>query len=428
MKRSLLFCICLITAISSYSFENDLASICLRPGTDEIFVGGEFETVFVIDKKDGRELRRLTVENGALDMQFSPDGKHLIVVDENKVHLLNPETGEETYFVKASNARLFENSPYFIDADWIYTKSIIVYSTTDGSQVFKYTPTFKPLDAGFDAEFKELIILGRSMEIKGEKKLIQNEVKKPEKYNVYRKAYFEKQANKKGAGFEVINMDTKTSVLKVELPYETAKSFGLSISKYKDDYYISCWDMLLRIDNQGRAFPIECSEATYAYTTNAVSKAKQILVASTKQGYLYNCESNQFVSFDARSEREFAYSTDVAESDDLIYLLNKDFTISVLNKKAMVIKRMKIDNSNGKGFGIYYTNGYSKKEDRDKEASIINSVLESMGMPKIDLEENIGDHNLLIGIFESIEEAEKFKKELKSKSLSYITKIAPIKE
>ncbi len=426
MKKAILLVLISLSFSITFAFDNDLTSICMRPNSEEMYVGGEFKTIFVINKKTGEEIRRLTLETKTLDLQFSQDGKNLIVFDGNKVMFLNPETGEQTYFVKGSTVRLFENAPYFIDADWIFTQSVIVYSTEDGSQVFKYKPEFKTLDAGFSPDFKELIILGRSMDIKGEKGLVQTKVEEAERYNVYNKAYLEQQNDKKGSGFEVIDMTSKQSKLKVEIPYETAKSFGLSISKYKENYFISCWDMLLKIDSDGKAFPIECDDASFAYATNSIANASKIVVSSTKKGIVYNCENGSFVTFDARDNNEFAYSTDITFDNDLVYMLNKDFTISILNEKAMVVNRYKIDNSTGKGFGVYYYNGYNKKEARDKEAAIINEALSNYDLPAIDLEQHIGSGDVLIGTFETIEKAEEFKKLTKSKGLSYITKIAPI--
>ncbi|MFT4600107.1 MAG: hypothetical protein ACI857_000277 [Arenicella sp.] len=426
MKKGILLLILMLSLTFSFAFDNDLTSICLRPGTTEMYIGGEFKTIFVIDKKTGAEIRRLTVEKRVIDLQFSPDGKNLIVFDGQKVMLMNPETGAETYSLKGSRVRLFENSPYFIDSDLNYSGSVVVYSTTDGSQVFKHTPTFKPLDASFDSEFKELIILGKSMDIKGEKNLITKKVEESDGYNVYNKAYVDQQSDKKGSGFEVIDIESKSSKINVVLPYQTAKSFGLSISKFNENYYLSCWDMMLKIDKEGMSSPISCSDATFAYATNALQNSKTIMVSSTKNGFVFNCENEEYITFDARENNEFAYSTDITYDHDLIYVLNKDFTISILNEKSMVVNRIKIDNSTGKGFGVYYYNGYSKKEARDKEANIINEVGATLDLPVINLEDYIGSGDVLIGTFDSIEKAEEFKKRIKSKGLSYITKIAPI--
>ena len=426
---SMRFLILLITVYSvniSYAFENDLAAICVRPNSNELYVGGEFNTIFVVDKNNGEEIRRLKTENGALDMQFNQDGSKLIVFDGNTVNFTDPVSGDVSYTLKASNVRLFEKAPYFIDADWLFSKSVVVYSTEDGSEVFKYTPEFTPLDAGFDPEFKELIVLGREMDIKGEGKLITEKIEESDSYNVYNKAYVEQQSDKKGAGFLVLSMETKSPVLESIIPYKTAKSFGLSISKYNDQYYISCWDMFLKVDQEGLAHPISCSDAGFAYATNAVLGSKSILISSTKEGVMFKIDEERFVGFNAKKDNEFAYSVDITDDGDLIYMLNKDYTVSILNEKAMVTNRLKIDNSTGNGFGVYYTNGYNKKEDRDKEAAIINAELKSLGLPEIDLEAYVGESSVLIGTFETVQKAEAFKAKISKNGLSYLTKIAPI--
>ncbi|MEO9533979.1 MAG: hypothetical protein ABJG68_03205 [Crocinitomicaceae bacterium] len=426
MKKLIMFALLTFIYTLSFAFDNDLTSISIRPGTDEMFVAGEFKTIFVVNKNTGAEIRRLTVEKRVKDLQFSKDGKNLLMFDGSKVVFLNPESGEAGYSVKGNKLTLFENSPYFVNADFNYSGSVVVYSTEDGSEVFKHTPSFKSMKVGFDAEFKELIIVGSGMDIKGEKNLVTRKVEEAESYNVYNKAYIEQQKDKQGSGFEVIDMESKLSKINSIIPYKPGTSFGLSISKYQDNYYISSWDMLLKIDKAGMATPISCTEATFAYATNATQNSKKIVVTSTKKGFVYNCENGQYVAFDARDENEFAYSMDVTFDAEFTYILNKDFTVSVLNDKAMKVKSLKIDNSTGKGFGVYYYNGFNKKEDRDKEANIINEQLKVLSLPTIDLEANIGARELLIGTFDTIEKAEEFKKAIKSKGLNYITTIAPI--
>lgn len=91
----------------------------------------------------------------------------------------------------------------------------------------------------------------------------------------------------------------------------------------------------------------------------------------------------------------------------------------------MVQKRLKIENSSAEGFGIYYYNGFTKKEARDAEATIINTALKAHDRETIDLESAIGKSDFLIGIFQTIEEAEAFAKEIDDKGLKYITKVAP---
>ncbi|MCG8574597.1 MAG: hypothetical protein MI810_06920 [Flavobacteriales bacterium] len=426
MKNRLTLLILMLTSALSFSFKNDLSTICVRPDSDELFIGGEFKTIFVIDKNSGTELRRISLESKAIDMQFSENGEHLLVFDGSKVMFLHPETGEEKMFVKAGSALLYEDSPYFIDCDWIFTKSVTVYSTEDGSVVLKHTPEFDPLNAGFDAEFKELIILGRSQEIKSEKKLIVKRVEQEDSYNIYNKAYVEQQDDKKGSGFEVVDIESKSSKLKVEIPYITSNSFGLSISKFKEHYFLSCWDMLLKVDNAGMVMPISCSDATFAYATNSIQEGKKIMVSSTKEGFVYDCETEQIIPFNAKSDNEFVYSKDITFDKNKTYMLNADYTVSVFNEKLVVTNRFKIDNSTGNGFGVYYYNGYSKKEDRDKEATIINKVGKAYEIDLIDLEQFIGSGDVLIATFETIEKAEEYSSKLDAEGLSYITKVAPI--
>src|SRR3989338_8041555 len=106
-------------------------------------------------------------------------------------------------------------------------------------------------------------------------------------------------------------------------------------------------------------------------------------------------------------------------------MLDKAYTISILNDKGALINRIKITRISENGFGVYYTNGFAKKEARDKEAAIINGSLEKLGLPTIDLEQAIGDSNVLLGVFETMEEAERFQKEIDDNNLQYITNIAP---
>lgn len=413
------------TVNSAVAFDNELTSICPRPGTDELYAGGEFNKIFVVNKKTGETTRQIKIDSKVLDMQFNQTGSKLIYHDGSKVHMLNPETGEELYSFKASSIQLFENSPYMIDADWIFTGLVTVYSTEDGSPVFDVKPEFKVMKTGLNEKRDQLIIVGREMEIKGEKGLIQQKIEPVDGYNVYNKSYIDKQDDGKGMGFLVIDLNTKKEVLNAVLPYSFGGTFGTSISKFKDNYYISGWDVLLKVDNTGKAFPIESEKATFAYATNATGNGQYILVTSTKDGFVYNCETKTIFGFDAKDENEFSYSKDISYNGEEIYLLAADYTIAIMNNKGMVQKRIKIENSNDEGFGIYYYNGFNKKEARDAEAAIINAVLSAHDMEKIDLETEIGKSDFLIGVFQTMEEAENVKKELKSKGLQYITKIAP---
>jgi len=427
MKNVLTLVAVLLSSVWTLAFEYDLRAICKNPQANELFVGGEFNTILVIDEQTGNEIRRFATTFDCIDLQFSQDGKTLLAAASDYVYLLNPETGEQTAKVKAAGARLFENAPYFIDADWIFTKAVKVYSSNDGSQQFVYTPEYRPLDAGFNADYTELIVLGKEEEIKGEKKLIQTKIEEADGYNVYNKAYVDQQADDKGAGFTVIDMGSKQVKLDVKIPYATAKSYGLSISKFGDNYYVAAWDIFIKIDKAGNAFPLETNEATFAYAVNSTFDSKHIVVASTRSGYVYDCSSEQFISFDCSDGGGFAYSTDITELNGTTYMLNKDYSICQLNDKGMVKKTIQICNELSGKIAVYYRNGYSKKEDRDKEAAIINNLLTAKGQTAVDLENQSSDY-VQIGIFENVRIAQEYVKALDDAGLNYAVSIAPINE
>jgi len=414
----------LLMTIYVSAFDNELTSICHRHGTDELYAGGEFNTIFVVNKKTGATTRQIKIATKVLDLQFNQSGSKLIYHDGSKVYLLNPETGEESYSFKAESIQLFENSPYMVNADW-FSGMVTVYSTEDGSPVFEIKPDFDVLKTGLNEKRDQLIIVGREMEIKGEKDLIQEKIAPAEDYNVYNKAYVEQQEDEKGTSFLVFDINTKAELLRTILPYSPSASFGMSVSKYKEDFYISGWDAMLKIDKTGKAFPIQSDKATFAYATNATGNGQYILVSSTKDGFVYNCETKTIFGFDAKSDNEFSYSKDISYNGEEIYLLAADYTIAIMNGKGMVLKRFKIENSSAEGFGIYYYNGFTKKEARDKEAAVINATLTKWKMETIDLESAIGKSDFLIGVFQKLEDAEAFAKEMDDNGLEYITKIAP---
>ena len=414
-----------LLALYTSAFENDLSAICQRPETEELYVGGEFNKIYVVNKVSGETIRQLTIATKVIDMQFNQSGSKLIIYDGSKVIFLNPESGEELYSFAAGGVRLFEDSPYMINTDWIFSGKVTVYSTEDGSPFYTIKPSFEILDAGLNVTRDELIILGRSIEIKGEKGLVQKTIEPVEGYNIYNKAYVEQQNDGQGSGFMVIDLKTKAEMLNVLIPYATSASFGLSISKYKEDYFIACWEMLLKIDKSGNCFPIEVDEPHFAYATNATGNGQFVFISSTKNGNIYNCESNMIVDFNAREDNEFSYSVDFSFNKEEVYLLSDDFSIAILNNKGMVQKRIKIENGTGEGFGLYYYNAFNKKEARDAEAEIINAALIKADRETIDLEKAIGKSDFLLGVFETMEEAEKFQKEIDDNGLQYITKIAP---
>ncbi len=426
MKRITLFLFAILFAQTIFAFKNELTSICKRPGSNELYIAGEFKTILIVDVHTKKSLRTIKTDGIVKDFQFSPDGQNLLVYTGNTVNFLNPETGEITRSIKGNNVRLFEKSPYFIDADRYMSKSIKVYSTNDASLIFEHKPNFPILDAGFNADFSELLILGDGMDIKKEKSLIRTETTPVSGYNVYNKAYVEQQKDNKGSGFQVVDLKTKNLLLDVVIPYKTAKSFGLSVSKYKDAYFIACWDMFLKIDNKGMASPLENSDATFAYAANHTNDGQYIYVASSKSGYIYNSETAQFTPFNLKTGSESSYTADISELNDTVYHLAKDYSVAMMDKTGKILSKFEVTNDTGNGFGVYYYNGFTKKEARDKEALIINNNLEALGMEKIDLETAIGKSDFLLGVFKTKDDAEKFMEALKKNGLEYLIESAPI--
>lgn len=411
----------------SLAFENDLQSICKRPGTNELFIGGEFHTLLVIDANSGSALRQFDVKHNIIDLQFDPAGKHLIVFDGNDIHFLNPDSGEDFKQFSVGHVRLAEGSPYIVARSW-FNSELKIYSATDGSVLTSFDPGFDVLDYGYSNNFTEIIILGREMEIKKEGSLITKKIEKIDGYNVYNSAYTSQQDDGKGSGFAVYDMNSKSLKINTIIPYNTSNSFDFNASKYGDHYYVACWEMLLKIDAEGKVTPVESDEATFAYASGSNPSGQYIFISSTKNGYIYNCEDGSQFAFNGREDNEFSYTVDYTFDGNNVYMLSGDFDVVLMNLQGNVQRHIKVERSAGKGFGVYYYNGFFKKEDRDKEATIINKELEALGLPVIDLETNVGDSKVLLAVFGSMDEAEAFDKSINDNGLQYLTKIAPVSE
>lgn len=409
------------------AFENDLRAICHRPGTNELYVGGEFNSVFVVDSKSGETIRQFSIEGGLTDMQFDPEGNQLIVASNNKLYFVDPESGEKKRTVNGAKFVLFENSPYFLDVAWYGNKSVRVFSTKDAAVVFEHKNESAPFYASMSADFSELFIIYKEEEIKKEKNLVLAPTEEGDGYNVYNKAYVKQEKDGKGSRFVSVDMNSKSVQIDVTIPYSSSGSYGTSFSKFGENYYLASWDVFLRIDSKGGAYPISYSGATFAYATNHSSDGKFIMVLSTKEGFSYNCENGTFHPVSVKENSEFAYSTDIIDVNGNFITLAKDYSVNEVTYDGSLENRFKITrSSNGKGFGVYYYNGYSKKEDRDKEAAIINAQLQELEMDVIDLETDPGKSDFLIGIFPTETEATEFTETLDSEGLSYLTKVAPI--
>jgi hypothetical protein len=75
-------------------------------------------------------------------------------------------------------------------------------------------------------------------------------------------------------------------------------------------------------------------------------------------------------------------------------------------------------------FSVFYYNAFNKKEDRDKEALIINTLLKTLNEPEVDLEVTEPKDKLLAS-FNSVKEADAFREKLKKAELKYKTMIVP---
>ena len=107
-------------------------------------------------------------------------------------------------------------------------------------------------------------------------------------------------------------------------------------------------------------------------------------------------------------------------------MLSKDYSIDIFTTKAFIINKTFVNFEPDKGnFAVLYNNGFKKKEARDKEAEIINTELKKMNLPVIDLETVIDKDDVLLTTFNTVEEANSFKKKLSDASLDYITIIIP---
>ena len=423
--KTLIILLALFVSQLSLAFENDLRAICKRPGTNELFIGGEFNSVFVIDEKTGETIRQFKIEGGLEDMQFSPEGDHLITTIRNKAYFVDPETGESKRTFEGGNFILLENSPYFIDISWYGHKSAKVYSTKDGEMVYQHKNESAPWYAGMSPDFTELFIVYREEDIKKEKSLVVEPTAPLDGFNVFNKAYVEQESDKMGSRFVVVDISSKSIKLDVMMPYSVGISYGTNMSKFGNDYYIVGWDVFLRIDAEGRSHPISCADATFSYATNHSQDGKSIMVLSTKEGFIYNCEKESFYQLKLKENNEFAYSCDVSEVDGSFITLAKDYSVISVSQTGTLINRMKINRSSENGFGVYYYNGFNKKDDRDKEAAIINEQLKKVGLDPIDLETDPGKSDFLLGIFSTEEEAKSFADALDANGLEYITKIAP---
>lgn len=419
----------LLISINSFAFDYELSSAVNRPRTNEVFVGGTFNTIIVFDISTGKTLRSFELPNGITDMQFNLEGQILLAISSAKAFLINPDDGSLVNTINGSAFQLFAFSPYFIDIKKYGDTKAIIYDSSNGEKIKEVRCDFQPKVCGFDQDFKALYILSAKTEIGeiDEKKFLSQKIEKTQIYNCYNSAYTAKQEDKNGSFLIKYDIEKATIVANYTCPFAFTGSFALAIIPVGENIYIADWDMLVQIDKNGISTAIECEKAGFAYANRHSPDFSQIIIASTKMGNIFNTTNGQWSPYDLRAGNEFTYTVSIFFINDKTWLLSKDYTLASMNKNGTKSTAWKINEGGEKGFSVYYTNGYSKKEDRDKEAFIINTELTKLGQQNIDLEQFIGKGDVVLGKFKTVIDAEAFIKTLKSNKLQYLTKIAPAK-
>lgn len=419
----------MLLSISSFAFDFELSSAVQRPATNEVYIGGTFNTIIVFDISTGKTLRTFEITDGINDLQFNADGSVLIAASAGKALLINPDKGTITASVNGTAFQLFAESPYFVDLRKYGDTKAIIYNSTTGEKVKEVRCDFQPKVCGFDKDFKSIVIVSAkaSIDPADEKKNLFQKIEKSTSYNCYNSAYVAKQEDKNGAmviRFDLIKNEFTANYV---CPFDFTGSFALSVIPFKDDIYICDWDMLIKIDKNGISKAIESENPGFAYAIHYTKVMNNIVIASTKSGNLYNPNFGTWTTYDLRQSGEFAYTADIFSTDNKIWLLSKDYTLASMNFAGQKTEAFKINEGSEKGFSVYYHNGFSVKEDRDKEAGIINAELKILNMNSVDLEKFIGQSDVVLATFKTVTEAEAFIKTLKDNKLQYITKIAPAK-
>ncbi len=429
MKKLFYIITLLFVSVSTFAFDFELSSAVQRPGTDEVFIGGTFNTVIVFNISTGKTIRTFEVTEGITDMQFNKEGKILIAVSSTKAFLINPDDGSLISTVSGSDFQLFTLSPYFISMKKYGDTKAIVYNSATGEKIKEVRCDFQPKACGFDKDFKTLYILSAKTEIgeSDEKKFLSQKVEKAQGYNCYNSAYTSKQEDKNGSLLMKYDIEKDAIISSYICPFDFTGSYALSVIPAGDDVYIADWDMLVKIDKKGISTAIECEKAGFAYAINNTPDFENIIISSTKSGNIYNIPESKWIEYNLKQGYEFTYTADIFCTNDKIWLLSKDYTLSSMKYNGEKTGFFKINEGSEKGFSVFYHNGYSKPEDRSKEAAIINAELSNRGLANIDLEQFIGKSDVVLATFKTVAEAEAFTKIIKDNKLQYITKIAPAK-
>lgn len=415
---------------SSLAFKGDLTQIVKRPGTNELFVCGEFNSIFVVDATSGETKRSIAVEKeGVTSLQFTPDGSILLAANYRTLYFINPSTGITTKTLSGSNFILSERSNFIVDLDR-WGKKVSLLKSGDGSVINTITCEFEPIYASLSPGGKKLFILGSAQEIKNEKSLLTKEVLPVSGYNTYNKAFMEQQSDNKGASFLEVEVESFKARKVITLPYSPSMStFGKLISSFNNEPYFMSFEMFFKLNQTGKVSPMETEHSNFAYAVEATTTGQYIINASGLKGFIYDCKNDKYTPFNFDAFMSSVYAKDISTSNDTIVLLGSDYTVLTLTTNGALIKKFRINKlSDGIKFGAFYTNGYTKKEQRDKEASIINGLTKEKNLPEIDLEKSFAtdDKEPLIAEFDTYEQASDFVNELKNRKLNYVVKIYPV--
>ncbi|XOV66217.1 MAG: YncE family protein [Fluviicola sp.] len=425
LKHTLLAFFAFILCFQLSAFEHELSAICKHPAKEVLYISGEFNTILVVDANDGKVLDQIDVDYPVLAMQFAPSGHLLVHGDDQKIHFVNPDTGEESKAIFGSDFELFEEAPYFLDVSWM-DNAVIVYDANDGRIVKTIKPDFEPLAAGLSPDFKEVLVLGREREIEKEKTLIVTKFEDDGGYNPFRNAYLDQQSDGSGADFAVYNLAEGKFTKQFVLPYATSDNFDLVIGAYGSEYLLGCWDMMIRIASDGKATPVVPAESNFTYASTISGDGKTIILASSENGCVYNAETGELGNFNVAQDFIAPTAADICYADNKMYLLSVDYTIIQMNLSGVEEKRLKVDKGLTNGFGVYYYNGNEAGEERDSEENIINKVRSEYGWEAVELDAVEESEYLIIGTFETLDEVYEFNDKLDEYDLDYKVDFSPL--
>lgn len=425
-KHTLLLSLLFVFSFQANAFEYDLTSICKHPQRDLLYVSGEFNTILVVDSNTGEVKDQFDTDYSVYQMQFEPNGMHMLVSgNDNSIHFLNPDTGEETKSVQGSAFQLLEEAPYFLDVSWM-DNSVIVYDAKNGNAVTTAKVDFEPLGAGLSSDFSELLVLGRDKDIENEQELIEITVEDTDGYNPFRKTYIEQQTDGEGADFAVFNIASEQFVQQWTLPYTTHKNFDLTIGSYQNGYLLGCWDIMIHVSKEGRCTPIIPEESSFTYASSLSSDGKYLFLSSSEDGNIYDASNKTVKHFNAAEDFMAPITADISISGKTAYLLSENYNVIQLDMNGTQTKQFKIEDGLTNGFGLFYYNGGDAGEEQDLEGVIINEVRASYGWDVIHLEQTENGEYVQIGTFNTLKEVYEMKEKLDDKDLSYEVDYAPL--